>query len=108
MASGMQPFNASIGGTVTVAATATTVSTTYANSTPGTPSGQLLVTNAGSTLVFVRLSRENSAASAVDIPVMPNDRFVISTGAVVGDTLYVNVICPGGTSTVYLTRGHGW
>lgn len=108
MSSGFQPFNPSIGGTITVAATAATVSTSYTNTTPGTPSGQLLVTNAGSTLVFVRMSRENSAASALDTPVLPNDRFALTTGAVTSETLYVNVICPGGTSTVYLTRGHGW
>ena len=103
----MEPFNPSIGGTTTVAATAATVSTAVNTTTPGAVTGQVLVTNAGATLVFVRMSRENSAASAADTPVLPNDRFVLSTGAVVGDTLYVNVICPGGTSTVYLTRGFG-
>ena len=103
----MEPFNPAIGGTTTIAATAATVSTSYVATTPGAVLGQLLVTNAGATLVFVRMSRENSAASAIDTPVLPNDRFVLSTGAVVGDTFYVNVICPGGTSTVYLTRGFG-
>jgi len=108
MASGMQPFNPSIGGTVTIAATAVTVSVSYVNTTPGNVAAQFLVTNAGATLIFVRMSRENSAASSVDTPVMPNDRFVLTTGAVTGETLYLNVICPGGTSTVYLTRGQGW
>ena len=103
----MEPFNPSIGGTTTIAATAATVSTSYTNATPGSVMGQVLVTNAGTTLVFVRMSRENSAASAIDTPVLPNDRFVLSMGATTGETLYVNVICPGGTSTVYLTRGFG-
>ena len=103
----MEPFQPSIGGTTTVAATAATVSTAVNTTTPGAVTGQVLVTNAGTTLVFVRMSRENSAASAADTPVLPNDRFVLSTGAVTGDTFYVNVICPGGTSTVYLTRGFG-
>lgn len=103
----MEPFNPAIGGTTTIAATAATVSTSYVTTTPGSVAGQILITNAGTTLVFVRMSRENSAASAADTPVLPNDRFVLSSGANVADTLYVNVICPGGTSTVYLTRGFG-
>lgn len=110
MSGGMQPFNPALGDTQTIAATAASAFVTFTTKSPGEMPAQLLVTNSGSTLAFVRLSRasDTTAATTADTPVLPNDRFVITNGSVSGEDLRVSGICPGGTTTLYFTPGQGW
>ena len=105
----MYPFNPALGDTQTIAATAASGAVTFQTKTPGETPAQILVTNAGATLAFVRMSRSSdvTAATAADTPVLPNDRFVLTNGSVSGEGLLVSAICPGGTTTLYFTPGTG-
>ena len=109
MSYGMKPFSPSLGDTQSIAATAASAFITFTCITPGETVGQVLVTNAGATLAFVRMSRasDTTAASAIDVPVMPNDRFVLTNGSVTGENLRISGICPGGTTTLYFSPGQG-
>ena len=109
MAYGMKPFAPALGETQTIAASAANAFVTFPCISPGETVGQVLVTNAGATLAFVRMSRasDTTAASAIDVPILPNDRFVLTNGSVTGENLRVSGICPGGTTTLYFSLGNG-
>ena len=72
---------------------------------------QFMVTNLGADVIFVRPKQagDATAATAADIPVLPNSQATFSkqSGDPHGHVL-LSVVCPGGTTTVYVTSGEGW
>lgn len=103
----LAPFNAKAGSTVSLAAGAA------ANLALDPYSKQIMVTNLGTQLVFVRLKMAGDAtvATAADTPVLANTQVILTkqgNGPIDGHTL-LSVVAPGGAgSTVYATSGEGW
>jgi len=104
----MQPFDAKPGGTVSVAATAVTANSPAFDS----QSKQVLVTNVGTQLAYVRLkfAGNTTAATGADVPILPNSKLLLTKagGAPDGGETLAAVIAPGGAgSTIYFTPGDG-
>jgi hypothetical protein len=65
----------------------------------------VVVTNASSSVAFVRFGIDQSvSASSLDMPVLANSRVVLSVNPTVS---YASVVLVSGTGTVFLTRGSG-
>jgi hypothetical protein len=103
----LAPFNAKLGSTTSVSATAIAASAAvdpYAK--------QYMVTNVGSQLVFVRpvFSGSSDVATSADIPVLPNSQTTLTKqGSEQNGHSSISVVAPGGAgSTVYVTSGEGW
>jgi hypothetical protein len=73
---------------------------------------QFMVTNLGVEVIFVRPKQagDTTAATSVDIPVLPNSQVSFTKQGDDHDLAHVllSVVCPGGTTTVYVTSGEGW
>lgn len=75
-------------------------------------SKQFMVTNVGVEMIFVRPKQagDATAATAADIPVLPNSQVSFTKQ---GDGhgmahVLLSIVCPGGTTEVYVTSGEGW
>ena len=103
----LAPFNAKLGSTTSVAATAT------ASPAAVDPfAKQYMVTNSGSQLVFVRplFASDTAVATSADIPVLPNSQTTLTKqGSEQNGHSSISIVAPGGVgSTVYVTSGEGW
>jgi len=104
----LAPFSPQAGSTVTVAASGTAQDVQI-----NPESKQIMVTNVGTQVVFVRLklAGETAVATDTDAPVLPNSQVVLTKagkGPRDGHSL-LSVVAPGGAgSTVYVTSGEGW
>lgn len=103
----LAPFNAKLGSTASV-----TASATAADAAVDPNSKQFMVTNIGSQLVFVRpaFADTSDVATVADIPVLPNSQTVLTKqGSSQQGHSRVSVVAPGGSgSIVYVTSGEGW
>ncbi len=92
-----------VGLTVTAAPNNTNVSSVVA---PGAEN--VLITNAGSSVCFVRVQPEDGAvaASAVDVPVLGGVQAIIDVPPGMATPLAVSVFSAG-SITVYITPGQG-
>ncbi len=78
-------------------------------------SGQLMLTNVGTQVLFVRatLGTDSTAATVADLPVLPNTQVILSKdgsqndGATNGWTRLA-YYAVGAGSTLYVTPGEGW
>jgi hypothetical protein len=101
------PFNPYYGRTVSVASTAGAVQTTIE------PVGkQLLLTNVGTVLCFVRIrpNGNTTVASVADLPLPANSQRIITRSgndSVSQGEVTVDVFSTGAGSTVYITPGEG-
>ena len=103
----MTPFNAKLGSTVSLSATATAASLAVDPNLR-----QYMVTNLGSQLVFVRpiFAGSSDVATSADIPILPNTQTTLTKqGGDQQGQSSISVVAPGGSgSTVYVTSGEGW
>ncbi len=104
-----QPFAPIPGATLSVATVAGAAAIPNIN-----PDGeQLLIVNAGTQLVQVRLTRANDSANATaaDLPILPNTSRVITRELFVGPRTEwftrLSVFAGAVGSTVYVTPGNG-
>lgn len=100
------PFRPSVGTTKTLAATAVSASVTFDAKDAGTVAGKsvIRVYNAGTGLAFGRWGTGAQTALATDMPLVPGVVEVFCK-ANTDDTFAA--ICPGGTSTIYVSCGEG-
>ena len=86
----------------TVSVTATTTASAVALAGGG---DTVIVTNASSSVAFVRFGTDNTAtASSADMPVLGNARVTLSVNPAAS---YGAVVLTSGTGQVFLTRGSG-
>ena len=104
------PFNPKYGSTTSGSATATASVLAVAAS-----SKQILLTNSGTQVVFVRITQSGSTtdATAADIPVLPGTQLMLTkpslSGAAGDDYSRLSYIAPGGAgSTLYASSGVAW
>lgn len=95
----MQAFTPAV--TVSIAATAASGSATLV--AVGVAANQLRICNTGATIVFIRWGVGAQTAVATDMPILPGTVEVFNKGR--ADT--IAAICPGGTTTLYITAGEG-
>lgn len=103
----LAPFQGRPGSTVAV-----TSSSTASDAAMDASAKQFMVTNLGAEIIFVRPKAldDLTAATAADIPVLPNSQvsFTKQGDGHLGAHVLLSVVCPGGTTTVYVTSGEGW
>lgn len=100
-----QPFSPHYG--VTQALTITTGQSTIVYAA-GTGSFQLALTNSGTAVVFVRVqpTSDTTAASAADMPILPNTQIIITR--LLGESVTLRATAAGAGSTLYVTPGMGF
>lgn len=104
-----QPFAPHFGQTTSMALVNAEQTRVFAGSTPGASAPNVVLTNIGNQLVFVRLTAtsDTTTVSAKDLPVPAGATVTISRGIQESNTL--RAIAPGGAgSTLYITLGNGW
>jgi hypothetical protein len=101
------PFNPYYGRTVSVASVAGA-----AQATVESTAKQLLLTNVGTVLCFVRVrpNGNNTVASVADLPLLPNSQRIITRSgndSAAQGQVTVDVFSAATGSTVYITPGEG-
>lgn len=103
----LAPFQGRPGSTVAV-----TSSAAAADAAMDASAKQFMVTNLGAEIIFVRpkAAGDATAATATDIPVLPNSQvsFTKQGSGGFGAHVLLSIVCPGGTTSVYVTSGEGW
>jgi hypothetical protein len=87
-------------GTVSLAAATTSASVPLAGG-----GDSVIVTNIAASLAYIRFGADPSvAATAADMPVLPNARVMLGVNSLIG---YAAAVLVAGSGTVLLTRGDG-
>ncbi|MBE7157900.1 MAG: hypothetical protein INR62_05625 [Rhodospirillales bacterium] len=82
-----------------------TVDSASANVALASGGDSVVVTNATSAIVYVRLGSDTSvAASIADMPVLPQRRIILSANRLIS---YAAAVAPSGSGTVLFSRGDG-
>lgn len=99
------PFAPHYGATQALTITAAQSTIVYP---AGSNSFQLALTNVGSAVVFVRVqpTSDTTAATAADMPVLPNAQVIITKAT--GDPVTLRATAAGAGSTLYVTPGIGF
>jgi hypothetical protein len=93
-----QPFRAA--GTVSLSATTTPASIALAGG-----GDSVLITNAASSIAFVRFGADATvSANTGDMPVLPNSQILIAVNSLIQNAA---AVLTSGTGSVYFTRGDG-
>lgn len=100
-----QPFSPHYGATQALTITAAQSTAVF---TPQALSPQVLLTNVGTAVVFVRIQPTADAvdASAADTPVLPNSKLVLTRAT--GESVTLRATAAGAGSVLYVTPGIGF
>jgi hypothetical protein len=100
-----QPFSAHYGATSALTITAAQSTVVF---TPQSANPQILLTNVGTAVIFVRIqpTSDTTAASATDVPILPNTKLVLTRGT--GEAFTLRATAAGAGSTLYVTPGIGF
>lgn len=106
--SAMQPFNPVYGSTVALVGAAGEVSQAYPAPVSGGYPPQLLLSNVGTAVGFVRITRatDTTASGVTDLPVLPNTQVVVTINYF--EAFDVQLAAGATGSTLYVTQGSGF
>lgn len=95
-----QPFSPCFGAGVTISATTASAGQAF---TAGIVQQNVAITNAGTSIAFVRLGVGAQTATINDLAIAPNVTLILTKGP--ADN--IAAICASGTATVYAIPGEG-
>ena len=106
--SALQPFNPAYGSTRSLVGTATEVVLNYPDGVSGNFPPQLLLSNVGTAVCFVRITRATdlTASGVTDLPVLPNTQVVVTISYY--EAFDVQLAAGATGSTLYVTQGSGF
>lgn len=98
----LQPFSPHYGSGQTVTASSAGALSVSINSN----SFNVMVTNTGSNLAYVRIGTDSATATATDFPILAGSQVAITKGAGQNVLSYIGVAT--GTTTLHIMTGEGW
>lgn len=100
--SSLNPFSPIFGSTVTISASTTSASVSLSSMTSRPQ--QIVITNSGSNIAFVRYGIGAQTATVADLPILPNAAVVLSLNP---DSDTLAAITASGATAIYATVGNG-
>lgn len=98
----LQPFSPHYGSGQTVTATSAAAASVTINSN----SFNVMVTNTGAQIAYVRVGTDSATATAADFPVLAGSQAAITKGSGQNILSYIGVAA--GDTTLHIMTGEGW